>query len=177
MLILILTPPRPHKQRWGHLLQRASAPPAAPTRAAATGRSNCDRTSTRSLWVGWRAGRVQRSSESEWTAGWHRFCSHMMTQHQEKHKQDNVMQIKWGFYWYVLFCFKVISLCWLDFSKWLINISVKIKDLWEMSHRCWENTQWYLKHNKPSFWSWNHYKRCRLIMWVQSVILLPSGMQ
>lgn len=82
LTLLFIFTPRRLKQRWGPLLPTASAPPAAPTRAAASGRSSSDWTSTCSLWVGWRAEKVRRSSACEWTAGSHRLCSHTMTQRQ-----------------------------------------------------------------------------------------------
>lgn len=95
MPLLILT--HPPEQRWEGLPQTASAPPAAPMRVAATGRSSSGWTSTHSLWVAQRAGRARRSNECEWTAGWHRAYSHVTTQHQGKHRKDTVMQMKSGF--------------------------------------------------------------------------------
>lgn len=70
----IPTPLHPAEQRWGGLLQTASAPPAAPTRAAASGTSR-GQTSTR-------GGGVQRWNAWEWTAGWHKHTGHVTTRHQ-----------------------------------------------------------------------------------------------
>ena len=118
--LLILTPPALHlpEQSWGGLLQTVSAPPAAPTRGAATGRSSSSsssgRTSTCSLWACQRAARVRRSNECEWTAGWHRPCSLMATRHQGKHRKDTVMQMKCRFYWRVLLFFIKLSLFSFD---------------------------------------------------------------
>lgn len=119
-LLLTITPPllHPPEQRWGGLLQTASAPPVAPTRAAATGRSSSSsssgRTSTCSLWVGQRAGRVRRSNECEWTAGWHKALqSHDDTpprQTQNRHCYANEM-------WILLMCSVFFKLSLFVFFK------------------------------------------------------------
>ncbi len=143
----LLTLTHPPEQKWGGLLQTASALPAAPTRVAVTGRSTSGWTSTCSPWVGQRAGRVRRSNECGWTAGWHKPCSHVTTQDQDKRRKDTVMQMKCGFYWCVLLFFMKLSLFlfwWSDFWEGLSKKSLKILHLSESSHHLSENLQFYL---------------------------------
>lgn len=120
MFTLIFTPLPPHQleQRWDGPLLTALAPPAALTRAAVTGKSSSDLTSTCSLRVGQRAGRVRQSSGSEWTAGWHRAWSYIEKLHQGKKQEGHCCANEM---WFLLTCSIEFSLIIIFFAVVLVT--------------------------------------------------------